>query len=127
MNQRTRRFFELARKAAQDSDYRTKHGAVLTHGPRVMNTAHNSNSYCAFGTRFRDEPGYATLHAELGVILGIDRNITEGATVYVVRIDTDGEFAMSEPCSMCRAALEHVGIRKVFYTTGKESYGSYKI
>ena len=80
---RNARFFNIARKTAlcsAQTDY--KHGAVLVKGGSVINTSCNKNRLVSFGTRFCTEhDGIATLHAELGAILGIDRNITEGATL----------------------------------------------
>ena len=53
---------------------------------------------------------------ELGAILGIDRNITEGASLYVARVGKDYGFRLSKPCAMCTAAMEHVGIKRVYWT-----------
>ena len=67
------------------------------------------------------------MHAELGAILGLDRSITEGATVFVARVGKEGDFKMSKPCSMCHAAMKHVGIKKVVYTIDDKIVGSYKL
>ena len=115
---RNSRYFNIARKAAlcsMNTDY--KHGAVLVKGGSVINTSSNKNRLASFGSRFcKDHDGIATLHAELGAILGIDRNITEGATLYVARVGKDGGFRLSKPCSMCTAAMKHVGIKRVYWT-----------
>ena len=120
MNYRGRnaRYFNLARKVAlcsEQSDY--KHGAVLVKGGSVLNTSCNKNRLVSFGSRFCTEhDGTPTLHAELGAILGIDRNITEGASLYVARVGKDYGFRLSKPCAMCTAAMEHVGIKRVYWT-----------
>ena len=67
------------------------------------------------------------MHAELGAILGMDRKITEGATVYVARVGRKGNLKLSKPCSMCYSAMKHVGIKKVVYTINGEMAGSYKL
>ena len=84
---RVRRFIDLAAKMANQScDPASRHGAVLVKGSSVLNASHNKNSFCSFGQRFREKgTGVSTMHAELGAILGMDRKITEGATVYVAR------------------------------------------
>ena len=120
---RNTRYFKIARKAAlcsESPDY--KHGAVLVKGGSVINTSSNKNRLVSFGSRFcKDHDGVATLHAELGAILGIDRNITEGATLYVARVGKDGGFRLSKPCSMCTAAMKHVGVKRVYWTINNAS------
>lgn len=120
---RNSRYFNSARKAAlcsEQSDY--KHGAVLIKGGSIINTSCNKNRLVSFGSRFcKDHDGVATLHAELGAILGIERNITEGATLYVARVGKDGGFRLSKPCSMCTAAMEYVGIKRAYWTIDNHS------
>ena len=115
---RNSRYFNIARKAAlcsEQTDY--KHGAVLVKGGSVINTSCNKNRLVSFGSRFCTEhEGTPTLHAELGAILGLDRSITEGASIYVCRVGKDNGFRLSKPCSMCTAAMQHVGIKKVYWT-----------
>jgi len=115
---KSKRYITLATKVAEQSDYgKFRHGAVLVKGSSVRNVSCNKQRHCHFGKRFRaPHTGNATLHAELGVILGIDRTKTQGATVYVARINSDGARRMSKPCSMCEAAMRHVGVKKVVYT-----------
>ena len=104
----------VAENAAQGG---YKHGAVLVRGNIVLNASHNKNAYTRFGERFRRrDKGDATHHAELGCILGLDRSITRGADVYVVRVGRSGNLLLSKPCDMCEAALRHVGVRRVYYS-----------
>ena len=115
---KTTRNILLAQKVAELSDYgKFRHGAVLVKGSSIRNMACNKHRHCRFGKRFREvNTGNATLHAELGVILGMDRSITQGATVYVARVNKEGLARMSKPCPMCENAMRHVGIRRVIYT-----------
>jgi tRNA(Arg) A34 adenosine deaminase TadA len=114
-----RRYVDLARRIAEQSTYgNVKHGAVLIKGGSVLNVACNKENHCGFGNRFRERStGHATLHAELGCVLNLDRGVTNGAEVYVVRINREGAYRMSKPCPMCQSALEHVGVNKVYYST----------
>ena len=120
---RNARYFNTARKTAlcsEQSDY--KHGAVLVKGGSIINTSCNKNRLVSFGSRFcQDYDGIATLHAELGAILGLDRTVTEGATLYVARVGKDGGFRLSKPCSMCHAAMTYVGIKRVYWTIDDNS------
>lgn len=115
---RNSRYFKLAKKIAtcsQNTDY--KHGAVLVKGGSVLNTSCNKNRLVSFASRFCTEHnGTSTLHAELGAILGIDRAITSGASLYVARVGKDGGLRLSKPCSMCVAAMKHMNIKKVYWS-----------
>ena len=117
-----KRYMELAKRLAEQSDYgKFKHGAVLVQGGSVLNCSYNKDNYNSFGSRFRDiDKGTATLHAEIGCVLGIPRPKTTGATVYVARVNNFGEEKISKPCQMCQNVLKHVGVRRVIYTTGTE-------
>ena len=103
---------------AEQSNYgKFRHGAVLVKGSSVRNISCNKHRHCSFGARFRRaSAGEATLHAELGAILGLARTTTTGATVYVARINKEGEARISKPCSMCESAMRHVGVKRVVYT-----------
>lgn len=125
---KTRRYMELARRMAHQSAYPDyRHGAVLVKGS-IRNSSFNKNNYCSFGSRFQKEhQGRTTLHAELGAILGMDRGITEGSTIYVARVGREGDYKLSKPCSMCHEALKHVGVRRVVYTINNKIAGSYRL
>jgi tRNA(Arg) A34 adenosine deaminase TadA len=124
-----KRYFSLARNVAFNSDYgKIRHGALLVKGGSVINTCWNKDKFCSFGSRFRDpDRGHATIHAELGCILGMPRSVTIGADIYVCRINKRGQFRNSKPCAMCHAALKHVGVKRVFYTTGDNTIEMYKL
>jgi deoxycytidylate deaminase len=115
---KNKRYIEFAKRVAEQSNYgKFRHGAVLVKGSSVRSISCNKHRHCSFGARFRKEGhGEATLHAELGAILGIERSTTQGSTVYVARINKEGEARISKPCPMCEAAMRHVGVRRVYYT-----------
>jgi deoxycytidylate deaminase len=118
LSKKQQRYVELAARIAQQTEFKEyKHGAVLVRGGAVLNTSCNKNKYKAWASRFRKKQhGHATLHAEIGAILGLDRSMTEGATVYVVRVGRSGDLKNSKPCPMCEAAMQFVGIKKVVYS-----------
>ena len=119
LSKKKQRFIELAARVAQQTDFKEyRHGAVLVRGGTVLNTSCNKNKYKAWAGRFRKcQKGHATLHAEIGAILGLDRSMTEGGTVYVVRVGRTGDLKNSKPCPMCEAAMQFVGIKKVVYSS----------
>ena len=114
-------YFDLAKRVAQQSKHdHFKHGAVLVKGGAVINTSYNKDKYKSFGNRFRNTKtcGHATHHAELGCILGLDKSTTQGTTMYVARVNRQGDFRLSKPCDMCEEILRFCGVKKVVYTTG---------
>ena len=117
----TQKHIELAERVASQSIYSSfKHGAVLAKNGTVINASCNKNGFNSFGARFRKkEYGCATLHAELGAILNVERSKTEGSTVYVVRVNRRGEKRLSKPCHMCKSALQYCGVKKVIYSTNE--------
>ncbi len=119
LSAKSKKMFELCREEAKKSQFRSRHGAILVNkGGKVLHSAFNSTAYTKFGMRFRKRGwGESTQHAEIKCILGLDKGLTEGGVIYVVRIDNDGSFKMSKPCHMCAASLVFVGIKKVIYTT----------
>jgi len=125
------RFMSLAKNVARQSEFSDyRHGAILVKGGSIISTSPNKDSFCSFGARFRNghhQPGHATRHAEIGAILGLDRSITDGATLYVARIGKADEFRMSKPCQMCESTLRHVGIKRVIYTINNKEVGGYKL
>jgi deoxycytidylate deaminase len=126
---KTQRYLSVAKRVAQQGACeKTSHGAVLVKGGNVINAARNKWTYSSFGKRFRERgKGISTLHAELAVVLNLDRSITRGTDIYVVRVNKKGDFKMSKPCSMCETALKHVGIKRVYYTTDDGTIEYYKL
>ena len=119
ISKKQERYFELAKRISYQSNYISyRHGAILIKGGSIINISSNKSNSCAFGNRFRvPYTGSATLHAEIGAILGVERTTTQNADIYVVRINKKDEFRMSKPCSMCQNALKFCGISRVFYST----------
>ena len=122
------RALRMAAKAAENSGHDTfRHGAVLVKGGSIMNISANNDNHTSFGQRFRSQPGRATQHAEVACILGMDRSVTQGSTMYVARVDKQGCWRLSKPCSMCHEAMKFVGIRRVVYTIAPSEWGTYKL
>ena len=130
LGKRKSRYLEIAADTAAESSYTTfKHGAILIKGGSVIKRSFNKGSYSSFGHRFKNRTSYiATLHAELGVILGLDKSITRGSDVYVVRLNNSGEgFRMSKPCCMCHAALINAEVKRCYYSTNSNHLGLIKL
>ncbi len=116
MSRRIEACFEVAKIISWQRDMVHRHGAVLLRGGAVVNTSCNKSSHCTFALRFTEKPARATRHAEVGGILGLGREITNGASVFVTRTSKLGETRMSRPCPMCAAMLRFVGVKRIYYT-----------
>lgn len=122
------RYFELAKNVALQNPEKFKHAAVLVSGGKIINVAGNSKRSCSFGARFRKkELGLASGHAELLSILNIERKNTQGADIYVVRVNAYGEWRNSLCCRMCYDSCLFVGVNRIFYSTGNGLFRAIKI
>ena len=124
-----KRYFDLAKRAALESTYgKLRHGAVIVKGGSVVSFGFNKDKHSSFGRRFRHyDLGHATQHAEISAVLGLPRSATQGADVYVVRVNNFSQWRMSKPCPMCEEALRFVGVKRVFYTLDGKHYDCHKI
>lgn len=129
LTRRHERMFAFAKRMAEMSDYgKFSHGAILSKYGNVLNASHNKDKTCSFGSRFRcRNKGRATLHAELGAILNMPKDSTEGADIYVVRVNRQRELRNSKPCAMCYEAMKFVGIKRVFYSNEAGQFEMMKI
>lgn len=122
-------YSKLAQKLAISSEYGNfRHGAVLEKGSAILSIGINNEKYSSVGAKFRhSNKGHSTYHAEISAILGLDRCVTKGATIYVVRASKkDGSMRMSKPCDMCHAVLKERGVAKVVYSVDENIIGTYK-
>jgi tRNA(Arg) A34 adenosine deaminase TadA len=120
---------ELAKKIAKTSNHRkSRHGAVLVRGGSILNFAKNSLRYARFPQRFMsyEQNWYCTHHAEIACILGLPKQVTKGATIYVARVGKDGDIKNSKPCCVCQSVLKHVGVKRAIYTTDGDGVDSIK-
>ncbi len=130
MSHRQHAHINLAKHMADEAaqSYCFRHGAVLVTGGRVIRAAANTWKHSSLGTRFRNvKLGKATRHAEVSCVTGIDKELTDNALMYVVRIGRGGDLRMSKPCEMCQAVLSFVGIRSVIYSIDAETFGKLRL
>ena len=123
------RYIELAKRQANFSLFMHKHGAVLAKGGCVLNCAFNEVMYSSFANRFRRNRmnGIGTRHSEINVVLGLDKRLTTGADIYVVRINQDGNLKLSAPCPMCVSVAQFCGINRIIYSIDNERFGIIKL
>jgi len=107
------RMLDLAMRIAETTDTNSKHGAVIVRGGRVLSVGiskwRNRNLQPILGYN----PN-VTVHAEIDALSRVSD--AKGATIYVARVNNQGERRMSRPCATCEKALNDAGVKRVIYT-----------
>ena len=106
------RYFNLAQKMSFKSDHKqhliggclVKKNKIISLGFNKVKTHPKSNSL------------HQHIHCELDCILGIDKELLEGATLYLYRQNKQGVPSICRPCRFCEVLLKEVKIKKVCYT-----------
>lgn len=100
--------------AHQDHDMQL--AAVLFKGGSVLRIATNSKKYIRYRKKFFSH-GEPSRHAELSAIHAIPRDVLNGCSLLVVRLDRKGNIKSAKPCSACAKSLYDAGVKKVWHTT----------
>lgn len=117
-------YIEIAKKVAHHSTHCHKLGAVLIKGGSIINVGFNKLKSHKFARRFNKN---YTRHAELMCILGVDRKVTTGATLYIVRLKADDKLGLAKPCKLCQELLMFVGVKKVVYSDNEGNFQRLKL
>ncbi len=106
---------------ANKSKYIQKVGAVVFKRNRIISAGHNYSQKSAkkLHPRFQRWPG--SIHAEVDAIIKAKTDL-KGMDMMVIRINKQNQFRLAKPCKHCRMYLEHVGIRRVYYSISEYPY-----
>lgn len=92
-------------------------GAVVFRKKNVISVGHNIPKKVVHPAelplKFRKHPD--SIHAEMSALLSA-RCCVKGASILVVRINRKGQLRMAFPCRFCLTYLQHVGIRRVWFS-----------
>lgn len=117
----------LARRAAMLSTHpEQRHGALVVKGGSIISVGCNHCDFSKHAGLSRDYNEYSigSLHAEISALRGLSKDVTQGSTVYVVRIGkSDGLFRISAPCAMCVRALYNAGVKRVIFSVDAARIG----
>lgn len=50
------------------------------------------------------------------------RKLDKGATVYLARTTSNGNWANSKPCKYCEMTMRKAKVKRVYYTTGPDEW-----
>lgn len=65
--------------------------------------------------KYDKKPLHASIHAEIDAILGIPKQDLWGTSLFVYR----NKYGLAKPCECCMKIISNTGIKKIFYTNGK--------
>jgi len=95
-------------------------GAVVWRKKNVIAVGHNVPRKHVPRTdlplRYRRYP--SSIHAEMDALLSANTEV-KGAAMLVLRVSANGSLREAFPCPFCLTYLQHVGLRKVYYSTSE--------
>lgn len=101
---------DAAKDLAKLSKARYKHGALVVRNGQIVSAGVNVSK----GTAEYHWP-LASEHAEERAISQAGKD-ARGATLYVARVNRQGDARMSKPCERCTAVIRKSGIARVVHT-----------
>ena len=132
MNNRQKRFFNIAREVSLLSDFkRARVGAVIVEKNRIISTGHNSSKTSTIQDRYNkyreiDDSNICIprVHAEIAAITPLLKQNIDWAhtSIYVYRELKNGHISCARPCKACAQLIRELGIKKIFYTDWDGSY-----
>lgn len=111
-----RKYIDIAiEEAFKGTDYRIKVGCVIFDKGKVISKGHNCRrNHRKLHPNFYNWKG--EIHAEMNAIINA-RTDLKGCTLLVIRVNKNRQLRLSKPCKLCLRYIEHVGIKKIYYST----------
>lgn len=101
--------------ALNDVQLRCSHVAALFHKKKMLSLGMNKTKTHPLAFRLSGSQTKRYLHAEQDCLKGINMDLSR-MTLYVARMDRNGELANSKPCKFCSAYIKELGVGRVVYT-----------
>lgn len=120
------KYFDAARKAADESTFKVHVGAVAVWHGRVIASAASQNKTHPMQKSFNKYRSFnqvglclPKVHAEMALLAKLKKlDVPVGdVKIYVYRPCKNREHGMARPCPACWNAMVDAGIRVVYYTT----------
>lgn len=108
VTEKDRRYLDMASGVALTSKCRMKHGAVVVKHSKVRGASPNISKN---NPRYVDWQ-HASKHAEIRAMHRAGWPLK--ATIYVARVNNNGESRLSKPCSNCQPILDQFKTRVVY-------------
>ncbi len=88
---------------------KSRFGAIGKRADGVYVYARNATSSCR---------NYSH-HAEVRLCA----KLTPASTIWLVRINFEGNWLLAKPCERCMMCMRHTGVKRVIYTIAHNEYG----
>lgn len=121
------KYFEAARNAACESDFKIHVGAVAVYKGKIIASAASSEKthpmQKVYNTKYRhfNQIGLSLpkVHAEIRLLSKIKKwNVPmKDISIYVYRTCKSRKSGLARPCPACMNAIVATGVRVVYYTT----------
>lgn len=115
LSKKQKAYMNMARYLASKSTLRHKHGAVVVKSGRVLGTGFNKQRNHPRVIPQGKHKEQCGRHAEYVAIKEAGEN-TINATLFVARINRQGDDLLSKPCINCQKLIEESRIKNVVYT-----------
>lgn len=109
LTKKDERFLKMASGVALTSKCRFKHGAVVVRHGKVLASSPNLNK----NNPLHVSHEHCSIHAEVRALR--KARYPKRATIYVSRVNGQGEERLSKPCNDCMSLIEDLRC-KVFWT-----------
>lgn len=97
-------------------DLRCKHAAFLVEKGKVISIGVNKEKSHPIQKQFSRFPNMTYLHAEIDCLKSIENFDINKTTLYILRLDNNGNYAMSAPCIGCQRFLQQMQVKRIVYS-----------
>lgn len=117
LSRRDQAWLRIACKLAECSTEKMRHGAVVVLGGSVQAVGFNKRTN---NPHTHKDLHWLSEHAEMAALRRCKR--TQGATIYVARLNKHDQQRMSRPCPKCMKLIVEAGIKRIVYTIDQSEY-----
>lgn len=111
----------LAIEESQKSDHKQKIGVIIFNKKIIISKGHNTSLKSVKKLHPKFQRWKGSVHAEVDAIIKAKTDL-KGCEMLIVRINSGKQFRLSKPCLYCMSYIEHVGIKRIFYTIPEYPY-----
>lgn len=99
-----------------DKSLRTHHYAFILKQNKIIKVGWNKKKTHPLTKKYSYHSGIVYIHAELDVILKMQKEDLSQYSLLSIRVMKNGNFGPAKPCLGCSALLKQVGISDIYFT-----------
>lgn len=126
------KFLDIAKRRVRTHNFNPNlvsyHCAMIVRGGKILSVGFNRSGSSKV-QHSKSHKHCSSVHAEVSALLNLqNREDAIGSKIYVVRINKNGQYAISVPCQMCQVILIEKGLKKAIFTldNSENTYGVMK-